>query len=545
MNQPIIEVKERKSILSMGIIFSVMFGAIMIMCMMAAEDEEAAVMLSSGLIFGLFMVLGLYLILAYKNHNLKVYAGGNMEYSGVLGKKHAFHYPDIDKIEQKYMKNTVSIILKDVKGKHLAKIEGNMLGYEEFMQWLANQQKTAVEEQEELGEFGITGAKPAVISPVRIQGTGKIGRFFLGVLGVILLLFGTIALLVGISETKQEPAEEAALWFDPSTDNDGRQMMEFEMISYPFASFEYSDAQGLYFVFDNDMSAYIVCMDNSRFENEFWGIYEYTFGESTEIPEAGIVEGYAMPIDDSLKAIAIEEFNILWDEEVLTDDNFEEYLGSFYLDTTYHPGTDEESPVTTIFAGIFILAVGLYMIYYVTKGYKKATKKVQEQSAFAEKKEEEEPVKNTVDLPIPRNLIVSLLAAAIGAALGGLVWIFFYKLGKIAAISGYLAVVGASWGWSKFGRREMTGRAWAMCIAIGVGMIFFANYISYAWEIVDSINASSPGRAQFVKVLTNMPSLMTEWDLWGAFVADLGMGILFACVAGFSGRLGKMKKNRL
>lgn len=90
----------------------------------------------------------------------------------------------------------------------------------------------------------------------------------------------------------------------------------------------------------------------------------------------------------------------------------------------------------------------------------------------------------------------------------------------------------------------MTGGAWGLCILTGIGMIFLANYVSYAWEIEEAINASSPGRAQFMKVLSNMPSLMKEWDLWGTFVADLGMGILFACVAGFSGRLGKMKKNK-
>lgn len=543
MNQPIIEVKERKSILSMGIIFTIMFGAIMIMCMLAAED--ASVMIYSGFIFGLFMFLGLYLILAYKNHSLKVYAGGSMEYSGVLGKKNAFQHRDIASIEQMYMKNTLSIVLKDANGKSLAKVEGNMIGYDEFMQWLEKEQKAVVEAQEELGRFNTMGTGPAVVSPVKIQGTGKVGRFFLGLMGILMLLLGIMALLVGISETGQEPVKEDALWFDPTTDNDRRQMLEFEMMSYPFASFEYSDAQGLYFVFDSEMSAYIVCMDNSRFENEFLGIYEYTFGESTQMPKAGIVEGYAVPIEADLKAIAIEEFNLLWAEEILNEKNFEEYLGSFYLDTTYQPGAEEESTVSTIFAGIFILAVGIYMIYYVTKGYKKATKKIQEQSAFAKKEKEKEPMQNMVDLPIPRNLFVTLLAVLFGATLGGLAWIFFYKLGRIAAISGYLAVLGAAWGWNKFGRREMTGRAWGMCIAIGGGMIFFANYVSYAWEIVEAINASSPGRAQFIRVLTNMPSLMTEWDLWGAFVADLGMGILFACVAGFSGRLGKMKKNKL
>ena len=241
MNQPIIEVKERKSILSMGIIFTIMFGAIMIMSILAADD--AALMISSGLIFGVFMMLGLYLILAYKKHWLKVYTGGNIEYSGVIGKKKSFHYRDIAKIDQKLMKTTLSISLKDVNGKQLAKIEGNMLGYEELMQWLDNQQKAAEEAQEELGKFNATAVKPAVVTPVRIQGTGKVGRFFLGLFGAILLVFGMIALIAGISETNQEPAGGVVAWFDPTTDNEGKQMVEFEMISYPFASFEYSDAQ--------------------------------------------------------------------------------------------------------------------------------------------------------------------------------------------------------------------------------------------------------------------------------------------------------------
>lgn len=356
-----------------------------------------------------------------------------------------------------------------------------------------------------------------------------------------MLAAGIGTLITGISEMGQAPAEEEARWFDTAAEYEGKQMLEFEMMSYPFASFEYSDTQGLYFVFDADMSAYIVCMDNSRLENEFNEIYEYTFSDSAQIPEAGMVEGYAMPIEEELKAIAIEEFNALWNDDVLTEENFEDYLGTFYLDTTYKPGAEGEGPLSAVFAGVFFLGLSIYMFYYVTKGYKKAEKKIQEQSSLSEKEEEKSTVQNTVDLPIPRNLIVTLLAVLIGAALGGVLWIFFYKMGRIAAISGYLAVVGAAWGWSKFGRREMTNGAWVLCIAAGAGMIFLANYISYAWEIVEAINTSSPGRAQFMKVLTSMPSLMNEWDLWRGFVSDLGIGLLFALAAGLSGRFGRKK----
>lgn len=42
MNQPILEVKERKSILILGIICSIIFGVIIAMCMLAAEDAAFA-----------------------------------------------------------------------------------------------------------------------------------------------------------------------------------------------------------------------------------------------------------------------------------------------------------------------------------------------------------------------------------------------------------------------------------------------------------------------------------------------------------------------
>lgn len=541
MNQPIIEVKERKSVLSLGIILIFMFGAFMVMSLLTAEDDD--VMIICALLFGVFVVMGIYLLLAYKNHSLRIFAGDLIEYTNSIGRKNSFQYSDVSSIEQKYVKTTLNMTWKDTNGKRLAKIEGNMAGYEELLQWLENRQKATAESQDDISMLGYKSTGTTIIQPVKVQGTGKGGRIFLGIMGVLLLIAGIGTIITGVAQMNQKSVEEEAVWFDTYTEYEGRQMVEFEMISYPFASFEYSDAQGLYFVFDTDMCAYIVCLDNSRFETEFGEIYEYTFSESTEAPAPGVVEGYAMPIEEELKDIAIEEFNLLWNDEVLNEENFEEYLGAYYLDTTYQPGAEEESPVSTVLAGIFFLVMAIYMFYYVIKGYKKVQKKIQEQSSLSDK-EEKVQVHNTVDLPIPRNIFVTLLAVIIGAALGGVLWIFFYKLGRIAAISGYLAVMGAVWGWNKFGRRELTGVAWVLCILAGAGMIIFANCISYAWEVVEVINASSPGRAEFLKVLFDMPSLMTEWDLWGGFIADLGIGLFFALVAGITGRFGKKKQKK-
>ncbi len=553
MNQPLIEVKERKMSLVLGLFCTIIFGVLMVVNIM--DKENMADNIHNIWLFGLLMLIGIYLLLAYINHRLKVFIGGTIEYSNSIGKKKTFHYRDIANIEQGYVKTTKNLTLRDAKGKRLVKVEGNMIGFEEFVQWLDKQQKTAADAREDMAKFGITGTEPAAVEPVKVQGTGIGSRIFLGIMGVILLVAGFSVLNTGITQTREDAEAEEPHQFDPYSWYEEKQMVEFEMISDPFAFFEYSDKQGLYFVFDADMRASIICMDVNRLESEFSEIYEYTFSDSVQVPKAGVVEGYAIPIEEDLKTIAIEEFNYLWNEEVLTEENFEDYLGVYYLDTTYQPDTEGENPLSMILTGALFLVIGICVFYYITRGYKKAKQKAQKQNSFTDKKQdgftdegqtgftnqEEEKVtlQNTVDLPIPRNILATLLAVLIGAALGGVCWIICFKLGRIAAISGCLAVMGAIWGWSKFGRRELTTGAWIFCVLIGVGMIFFANYVSYAWDIMDVINQSSPGRAQFTKILTNMPSLMKEMELWGSFAADLAMGLLFAALAGFGGRPGK------
>ena len=316
------------------------------------------------------------------------------------------------------------------------------------------------------------------------------------------------------------------------------------------------------------MYCYIVCMDNVRLETEFKEIYDYTFSDSSEVPKAGELEGYSRLIEDDLKAIAIEEFNLLWESEIVNEKNFEDYFGSYYLDSTYTP-TDGESPTSDLIAVVFLVLMGIYMLYYDVKGYKKAQQRVLETQGLKDKADSLMNSDGTVagsegqtdlgsatvdviqaqgtisgagELPVPRNIFLSVLATIVGAVAGGILWILFYKLGRIAAISGYLAVIGAIWGWCKFGRREMKPISAVWCVLVGVAMIVFANYISYAWEIADAMNASSPGRAEFMKVFTGMPSLMTELDLWGSFWADLGMGIVFSVIAGLSSLFGKKKK---
>lgn len=567
MNQPIFEVRERKSVLTGGIICTLLWGATAILVLRVSGADEIWAILYVLLVFGLFAVLGIYLMLAYFNHRLKVFSGGEAVYSSSLGKKTKFTYRDIAKVEQKYVKNAMSLTLKDVDGKRLAKVESNMLDYDKLCQWL-NAQKQALEDSKTASDpSGVSAGHQIEVEPVKVKGTGKFARAFLVLMGVFMLIasVGTFSTLAGNGSS--EDTEKEAQWFDPMAENEDKQMVKFELISYPFASFELSDSQGLYFVFDSDMCGYIVCMDNERLETEFKALYDYTFSDTAVFPGEGYIEGYAMMIEEDLKSLAIEEFNYLWGEDILTDANFEEYLGAYYLDSTYIPESNGESVAATILGGIFFLVLGVYLIYYGVKGYKKAEEKMAAKSVLSNESTTTGGLKERAlgangmveaavidanaaaaavngagELPVPGNILVAMAASILCAAGGGLLWILFYKLGRIAAISGYLAVLGAMWGYSKFGKRELKGLAVVWCILTGLVMIVFANYISYAWEIVDAINASNPGRAEFAKVFMSMPQMMREWELWGSFVTDLGMGIVFALLAGLSSLFGKKKK---
>ena len=543
MKELVCEVREKVSILLTGIFL--VLTAVLLMIVSGAGVEEDGTLIVTVLIINLFLVgVGGYAIFAFFNHRLKVFADGSMQYSTSIGQKKDFFYTDVAEIEQRQVKGTLSIILKDKDGNRFGKIESNMNGYEEFGKWLNAQRQKAKEAE----AAGIMNSHEVEISPVNGKMSVTGARMLMICMGVFLFLVAFGCLSTMPEQTKETDAE--VVWFDAFEASEEKQSLIFDMISYPFASFELSDTQGLYFVFDPEMNVYIVCMDNELLETEYADIYAYTFDDTLEYPGIAEIDGYAVEIDAQLKSIAIEEFNYLWGSEVFTEDNFEEYVGYYYLDTTYQPG-EGENPIMVLFITIFLVVLGGYFIYLgirKPRGPKEEPKQEEPvielpKDASAEALGLTHETEEIGEIPIPRNILLSLLASIVCSAAGGVLWILVYKLGRITAVAGYLAVVGAIYGYCKIGRRQLNISSGIWCILVGLFSICFANYLAYAWEIVDAINASNPGRTDFGHVFRNMPSLMTEMELWTAYFADLAMGIVFALLAGVSNLFGKKKKH--
>lgn len=369
----------------------------------------------------------------------------------------------------------------------------------------------------------------------------KIGKAVLLFMGALMLIGALIYGSEAVSKwTAGKNTGEALSAFDPMYDNGIKEYVEFDMITYPFAGFELNDTQGFYFVFD-DMLPYIVCMEDARLEGEFQAIYDYTFSDSMLPPERGCLEGYAVEIDDELKALAIDEFNYIWNEKIVNEENFTDYFGKYYLDTIYVPDEGESIP-EMLGMTVLMAAMGIFFLYCAfakkkTAAHADAAELMQEElpERTEEALEEGPTTAKTLtagELPVQGNLIVAVLAAFIGATAGGVLWIVLYKLGYVAAVTGFVGAYGAIWCWTKVGKRELTVPAMVWCILAAAAMLVLGNYIVYAWEITDVLNASNPGRAEFVKVLQNMPQIMAEWKLWSSFAADMVIALVLAAVSG-------------
>lgn len=384
------------------------------------------------------------------------------------------------------------------------------------------------------------------------------------VISAFLLVFGMWKLgnyFVNVAEANRNMEVQ---WFDLYSPSDELQGLEIMLISDPFAEYTYGSNQGFYLVFDEELYGYIVCMEQSRLEEEFLDIYNYTFYDVETIPEPGYIEGYAVEIDEELKEYAIEYFAEFWGEGIVDESNFYDYFGDYYLDSTLVPETEDagvSTAVVVIILGLLLLVVGIYKLasrgklIAAQEQWEKQQREKEIQQAFSFNNEnpymtdmgtqsdvsQEGIVQNQgPDVVEKGNLPLALVASIICACAGAVLWVLIYKLGYIAGITGCVAATGALLGYEKIGKCKVNGGAIVWCIAVSLVVLFWGNAVAYAWDFTEALSYGSPGRAQFFIVLKQLPSILADYDCVGSFFADWGMGVFFAAISGFS--IGNRRK---
>lgn len=122
-----------------------------------------------------------------------------------------------------------------------------------------------------------------------------------------------------------------------------------QMMSREFAS-DFKETNHYYFVYDQDLLPYIVQV-HGNLSQEYLNVQSYLYDESDEVPDPIIFYGISSPIEDDIRKYAIESYNEMWGEELVSEDNFSDYFGEYYLDTTRMP----ESPMTVMISFIFVI----------------------------------------------------------------------------------------------------------------------------------------------------------------------------------------------
>lgn len=131
------------------------------------------------------------------------------------------------------------------------------------------------------------------------------------------------------------------------------------------------------------------------------------------------------------------------------------------------------------------------------------------------------------------NVPLGMAGALLGALLGGAIWLFVAKLGYIVAVIGLLIVIFSCKGFEKLGGR-LTRLGVVFSVVISVLVIVAANYISYAWELMEAINSYTPGRSSLPYILAHMHEYMVSYELWPYFIKDLAVGLIFTAAASIS-----------
>lgn len=143
--------------------------------------------------------------------------------------------------------------------------------------------------------------------------------------------------------------------------------VDVKIMSDYFATNDYTGKEHkTYFVWDEKYIYIVDLNDESREKlNEIYD-YSYNSKEEENIPDSVRIIGTAKTIPSDMREITINQYNKMFGSEKLTSANFQDYLGTVYLDT-YEKPMDE--PLISCMAAIpqLFVALILFIIFYSTR----------------------------------------------------------------------------------------------------------------------------------------------------------------------------------
>lgn len=197
---------------------------------------------------------------------------------------------------------------------------------------------------------------------------------------IFLLLSVICFVVIGIIENKEMPEAEQLNLAIINDEIGAWSYVDVSLMSDHFATYEVNGSvqDYYYFVWDSSDYLYIALLNTDAIYEELADVYQYSFKDSAASPDPVRIFGTTEEIPNDLKSIAIDYLNELYGENLITEDNFEEYCGGILLNQKVTPKTISDVPILFFLVFVscaFVFGVVTFFYYLETR---KALKRLDE-----------------------------------------------------------------------------------------------------------------------------------------------------------------------
>lgn len=327
-----------------------------------------------------------------------------------------------------------------------------------------------------------------------------------GAASIFFLFFGNVP---SKTEAQGEPVD---VYY--ATEQDEPVYLTMQYMTESVAYLEAVESMQYYITFDSEWNPAVICMYDSELE-AYQPYIDWLFTPATTGgPEEIKVTGYSVPYDEELKQFVMEYFNAMVGEEAATEENFEDYFGSFYLTTGQSSGSFE-----TFNIGIYcLLGVVAFIIIGVAVSYNN--------------------LKSASDAEASNYLEVhktykgrGVLGALLGALLGGVLWAAIGALGYISGWIGVLIVLFATTGYRIFAKEE-SGFGTVISVIFSWIVVLPATYFAGVWSFYQELNKSLSEYIPLSRAFLGFGEYLTKTDNWGSMIYNIVIGYVFMLFAG-------------
>jgi len=124
------------------------------------------------------------------------------------------------------------------------------------------------------------------------------------------------------------------------------------------------------------------------------------------------------------------------------------------------------------------------------------------------------------------NVILGIIGALLGAAIGGVLWLFLARIGFIVGLAG-CAIIYCATTIYRLMAGGLSRLGILICVIASIIMIYVANYFSIVLEVFSIVRS----RLDISDVMSHMPEFLGQPEVSSVFYKNLTMGYIIAGIA--------------